>query len=188
MVDFCSGYLTPSLQNLLIRRRVQRNNCSDQEKSANGLHENIPVSRSQRRSLRPNKQEQIANLTTQLTTIQNPWTVFTPGWIGFSEAPSNVQAFYKVIGTTCIISLTSTHGTSNSNSFVMTGLPVLVTQTHSLRIPLTRAFDNSIQVYNADAYLSSPGSTLLFIKAGSSLGWTTSGGKSVDLNFFYETA
>ncbi len=117
------------------------------------------------------------------------WTDFSGsiGFTGFSANPTGIVARYKLIGKICHICLIMTAGTSNTTAFTITGLPV--TSSGNLqRVSIAKVLNNSAQVYTADAFISASSTILSLVLNGSGSGWTNSGTKSAEGNFFYETA
>ncbi len=113
------------------------------------------------------------------------WVAWTPGWTGFSAAPTSVTAVFKKLGKTCFISIIGTAGTSNTTAMTITGLPFAAARIQ--HIPMI-AMDNSAfpstQVYAATAASST---TLTLLLNGSATGWTSSGTKLAEGTFSYET-
>jgi hypothetical protein len=113
------------------------------------------------------------------------WTDFSGiiGFTGFTGAMSINYARYKLIGKTVFVSISIT-GTSNSTSFTITGMPF--TAKVNQWMPFCLGYDNSANIICS----SSISTTTLAIYYGiTSLatGWTNSGTKGFNGEFFYET-
>jgi len=120
------------------------------------------------------------------STDSDAWTAFTPGVTGFSSTTSLV-GHYKKIGKTCVIRL-SISGTSNANTFTVTGLPFTNGIATSTFLGFQFAQNNTA---NTIASIGIPGaSTVLTVyntTASTATGWTASGTKALYCTFVYET-
>lgn len=111
------------------------------------------------------------------------------GFTGFSANPTVTSARYKKIGNTCFIAVTMTNGTSNANTFTITGLPFTSVTGINQRSGLFLATDNSIVIYTCDMNIPSASTTITVRTATTGTGWTASGSKGVaGFQLFYETA
>lgn len=119
---------------------------------------------------------------------QTAWAAWTPGFTGFSISPTAFGK-YKQIGKTVTVMLyTSLAGTSNANTFTVTGLPISpISDTYIRYFSAGLANDNSAAI--AAIVIINPGSTTATIATGNAVSntWTTSGGKYVDFTIVYET-
>lgn len=120
-------------------------------------------------------------------TVPGGSTAWTPGYTGFSANPTVTSATYQKIGKICFIYLkVAINGTSNSSAFTITSLPFT-----SAGTPITvfqRGTDNGALTI-ATLELGSGSTTLVLTKGVGAGGgsWTSSGNKSCELEFFYET-
>lgn len=123
-----------------------------------------------------------------LSFLPAPWVDWssTIGFTGFSANPTAVTARYKKIGNTCFINIEMTAGTSNATTFTITGFPFASALTQFVNLPFCQ--DNSINL-STPVIGSFTGTTTTMACARLPTGaWTASGTKSIQGNFFYETA
>jgi hypothetical protein len=135
-----------------------------------------------------------SGVATNLTgyTIANladvPWTDWSGaiGFTGFSANPTGVVATYKKIGKTCFINLDMTPGTSNANTFTITGLP-FTSGPMLMRTCTLTGVNNSSYSNLIEGFVGSGSTTFQLAISDSSSGWTASGTKGIRGQFFYET-
>lgn len=103
---------------------------------------------------------------------------FTMTGVGFSgAAPTGVAEYIVQFGRVCTLFVPPMSGTSNSTSFAFTGLPVVIQSTIATQNFAFYATDNAVQSWQQAAIFSANNS-LVFIKNGSTTGWTASGTKA----------
>jgi hypothetical protein len=114
------------------------------------------------------------------------WTDFsgTIGFTGFSGSPTLTAARYKLIGKTLFYFI-DVSGTSNTNLFTITGMPVAAAFT-----TLSANFqgtNNSIVNVLIRAQTTASSTTLTMTQNTFSNGWISSNTKGVTFHSFYET-
>lgn len=105
------------------------------------------------------------------------------GYTGFSANPTNLVAYAKKIGNTCFLMITMTAGTSNANTFTITGMPFTAARTQV--VAHSNAINNS--AVTGQAAVTITGTTLTMRLTDSTIGWTTSGSKGIWICGSYET-
>lgn len=114
-------------------------------------------------------------------------TSFSPGFTGFSADPTMI-CNYQLVGKLCFIQMATTgDGTSNATGFTITGLPFTAAASSQVGFQFSGYGKDNSAVTNFTANISG-GTTLTLCKGNSftAASWTSSGGKSANLNFFYE--
>lgn len=117
------------------------------------------------------------------------WVSWTPGFTGFSAAPT-VTARYSLIGKTCTVAIyTTSTGTSDTTGFTITGLPFTCVN-NTLRFYGKGIGQDNSAVTGITAWVA-PNTTVLTLAKGDSLtaaSWTGSGNKDCNITFTYEIA
>lgn len=104
------------------------------------------------------------------------WTTWTPGFTGFSVNPTTSYALYAIFGNLAFVAYkSSADGTSNTNAFTITGLPV--TPLYNQSFPLTAAVNGGAVINTGAVYATASSTTLDLYTTHAGGGWTTSLGK-----------
>jgi hypothetical protein len=124
---------------------------------------------------------------TQGAVASTAWQAWTPTFTGFSASPSVTAARYIQIGKTVYLTLQSTAGTSNANSFTFT-LPVAAKSTGNFMV--ANITDNTVTAAGVGMVaLLASSTTATVYKDGASTAWTTSGSKNANIGLLiYEAA
>ena len=111
---------------------------------------------------------------------------YTPTLTGFSADPSFVANF-SVTGRICSMNFTSyASGTSNATGFTVTAPITSATWANGRwgAVP-SQAVDGGNVVHNSSASIGSASSSIALFLAGSTTGWTNSGGKGANFSLTY---
>jgi hypothetical protein len=108
---------------------------------------------------------------------------FTGTTTGIAGTPTNT-CYYSINGKTCTITLGTVTGTSNANSFTITGLPSACQPARNQYVPVSPlGFENNTVIApaatNFDVLVTASSGTITFLSANSAAGWTASGTKGV---------
>ena len=123
------------------------------------------------------------------TIFGTAWTTFTPGFTGFSVNPT-VTARYAIVGKICYIVLfTTANGTSNAQTFTITGFPQTSANNGVNYYGSAFGTDNGIGTATT-IVITANSTTLQLFKGAASTDntWTTLGAKGANFQFFYEIA
>ena len=120
-----------------------------------------------------------AGMTSQLLNWYEEGT-FTATATGMTTSPTGTVKYTRV-GNQVTLNIPSISGTSNSNSFQLTGLPTQL-QPASVNMMLFRAFDNGVDKVCMIYITNSNTITLFNNLTGAGSSWTNSGSKGTDLN------
>ena len=117
-----------------------------------------------------------------------PWTDFSSsiGYTGFSGTPTTTLARGKQVGKIFFYEIIMS-GTSNANTFTITGMPVAAARSNMLSAVM-QALDNSNSFYSCQARTTASSTTLTMLHSNNANGWTASGTKSITFQGFYEAA
>lgn len=115
------------------------------------------------------------------------WFSWTPVWSGFSVNPTTVARFMLEGSKVTVCVRSSSTGTSNANTLTLTAPLTSKTIANMAWVVIPISMDNGVASATADfCLITSNSSTIVAYKAGSTTGWTTSGGKSVSFTLTYE--
>lgn len=115
------------------------------------------------------------------------WFSWTPVWSGFSVNPTTVARFMLEGSKVTVCVRASSTGTSNANTLTLTAPLTSKTIANMAWVVIPISIDNSSASATADfCLITSNSSTIVAYKAGSTAGWTASGGKSVSFTLTYE--
>lgn len=117
-----------------------------------------------------------------ISATATSYGTFACAWTGFSAAPANTTVTYRKNGTQITLIFPSTLGTSGGGSgttFIMTGLPALLTPNvfSSMSVPCFGLQDNSAPIPGGFAQILSGSHSIQFFKDGAQTAWTAAGTK-----------
>lgn len=114
------------------------------------------------------------------------WTTWTPGYTGYSVAPTPSVAKYFQLGKLVFLILEhSAYGTSNATTLTITGLPVATKNAQTLIGGRVR--DNGGYSTTIGTLISTAGSTTLTaFRDMTGTAWTNTNGKGLDFTIVYE--
>jgi hypothetical protein len=114
---------------------------------------------------------------------------YAPTWTGYSTAPTNVIARFRLIGNECLLHIRAfTVGTSNADTNAAS-LPITATTITNMtwRGSNGIALDNGVILAGASMWsISSAGTVVNFYTSMALAAWTTSGNKAVSFQGVYE--
>lgn len=114
------------------------------------------------------------------------WFNYTVSWGGFSVNPSGGITRFAGVGTICFVEINEpSNGTSNSTSLTFT-LPVNAGQTLFIIATPFVVDNNAAQTSPGRIDLTSGSTTAVAYKTLAEGAWTSTSGKNVITNFFYE--
>lgn len=109
---------------------------------------------------------------------------FTGTLTGLTTSPTGTCTWRR-FGQTIFLTVPLISGTSNANTMTLTGLPAAISPTNQTQeMDVYRATDNAINAFDVAAIIGAGGTTLTFLKAASSVGFTAAGAKGIQRSFF----